>query len=124
MIFNRLPTILTLRPRTVDYRIRSENGVTHLDLDHIEQRPWSGATTIYFVLIGFWFGAVWLTFAWVIGLLVVTLPSLILDVQPDQRSDDTTTTLVSFITDLFPAIPRRPALTRRKKDGVVQGACC
>jgi uncharacterized membrane protein YccF (DUF307 family) len=73
MIFNRLPTILTLRPRTADFRIRTQEGVTHLDYDHIEQRPW-WQRAIYFLGIGWWFGAVWLSAAYLLGLLIIPLP--------------------------------------------------
>lgn len=72
-IFNRLPTILTLRPRTQRYSARSEDGITYIELGNERQRPWWQRAG-YFLVIGWWVGAVWLVLAWVIGLLVVTLP--------------------------------------------------
>lgn len=72
-IFNRLPTILTLRPRTTNWAARTEGDVTYVELGTERQRPW-WQRAIYFIFIGFWFGAIWLTAAWLIGLLVITLP--------------------------------------------------
>lgn len=72
-IFNRLPTILTLRPRTSRWSARTEGDVTFVELGHERQRPW-WQRAIYFLLVGWWFGAIWLLFAWAISILIVTLP--------------------------------------------------
>lgn len=72
-IFNRLPTILTLRPRTQQYATRTKDGITYVELGNERQRPW-WQRTIYFLCVGFWFGAIWLVFAWAISIFVVTLP--------------------------------------------------
>jgi uncharacterized membrane protein YccF (DUF307 family) len=72
-LFNRIPQALTLRPRTVRYRVETREGITYLTAGHERQRPWY-VRTLYFLLIGWWFGAVWSVAAWAIGLLVVTLP--------------------------------------------------
>jgi uncharacterized membrane protein YccF (DUF307 family) len=72
-LFNRLPTLLTLRPRTQSYSARIQDGITFVGLGHERQRPWWQRTT-YFLLIGFWFGAIWLVFVWAISVFVITLP--------------------------------------------------
>ena len=72
-IFNRLPTILTLRPRTTRWAARTEGDVTYVELGHERQRPW-WQRAVYFLVIGWWFGAIWLALAWLIGLLIITLP--------------------------------------------------
>lgn len=72
-LFNRIPQALTLRPRTTHYEATYQNGVMLLQEATIQQRPWI-VRALYFLLIGWWFGAVWLVLAWVIGLLVITLP--------------------------------------------------
>lgn len=72
-LFNRIPQALTLRPRTTQYETTYRNGVLMLQEATIQQRPWI-VRALYFLLIGRWFGAVWLVLAWVIGLLVITLP--------------------------------------------------
>lgn len=72
-LFNRLPTILTLRPRTQRYTARTADGITFVELGNQAQRPW-WQRAIYFLLIGWWFGAVWLVLAWAISIFVITLP--------------------------------------------------
>lgn len=72
-VINRLPTVLTLRPRTQRYSSRVDDGITYVELGHERQRSW-WQRAIYFLLVGWWFGAVWLSLAWFIGLLVITLP--------------------------------------------------
>lgn len=72
-LFNRLPTILTLRPRTERYTSRTEDGITYVELGNERQRPWYQRLA-YFLLIGWWFGAVWLVFAWAISIFIITLP--------------------------------------------------
>lgn len=72
-LFNVIPQALTLRPRTRRFQAKTTGDVMYVGPGHEEQRPWL-TRAIYFVLIGWWFGAVWLTLAWLIGLLIVTLP--------------------------------------------------
>lgn len=72
-LFNRLPTILTLRPRSERYTSRTEDGITYVELGTERQRPWYQRLA-YFLLIGWWFGAVWLVFAWAISIFIITLP--------------------------------------------------
>ncbi len=72
-IFNRLPTILTLRARTQEYSSSFRNGVTHMSLATVAQRAW-WQRAIYFAVVGWWFGAVWLTLAWLVGILLITMP--------------------------------------------------
>lgn len=72
-LFNRLPTILTLRPRTQRYTTRTEDGITYVELGNERQRPWYQRLA-YFLLIGWWFGAIWLVFAWAISIFIITLP--------------------------------------------------
>ena len=63
MLFNRLPMILTLRPRT-------EQAVYGGDA---EQLPlWIRA--VWFILVGWWLGAFYITFAWALCVIIVTLP--------------------------------------------------
>ena len=63
MIFNRLPVILTLRPRTE----RVVAGGTD------DQLPlWVRA--IYFLLVGWWLGAIYMGVAWALCVILITLP--------------------------------------------------
>ena len=72
-LFNRVPQALTLRSRTVAYRSETREGVTYVGEGNQPQYPWL-LRAVWFVVIGWWLGAVWLTLAWLIGLLIITLP--------------------------------------------------
>ena len=63
MIFNRLPVILTLRPRTE--RVVASGGDDQLPL-------WIRG--LYFLLVGWWLGAIYLTIAWALCVILITLP--------------------------------------------------
>ena len=63
MIFNALPWILTLRVRTPG----ADPGGT------IEQSPiWIRA--IWFIFVGWWAGAIYMTVAWFLCVIIITLP--------------------------------------------------
>ncbi len=72
-MFNKMPQALTLRQRTQRYKTQVVEGVTYLTAGHEEQRPWY-ARALYFLIVGWWLGAIWLSLAWLIGLLVLPLP--------------------------------------------------
>jgi uncharacterized membrane protein YccF (DUF307 family) len=72
-LFNRIPQALTLRARTVRNQVDVRDGVGYVSAGTERQRPWYWRA-LYFLLIGWWFGAVWLVAAWLIGLLIITLP--------------------------------------------------
>ncbi len=73
MIFNRLPSVLTLRPRTVQTTHAVVDGVAYASETAVPQRAfWKRA--LYFVLVGWWLGAIWSALAWVLCVLIITLP--------------------------------------------------
>jgi uncharacterized membrane protein YccF (DUF307 family) len=73
MIFNRLPSVLTLRPRTLHTTHEVADGITYITETTVPQRQfWK--RSIYFVLVGWWFGAFWSALAWVLSVLILTLP--------------------------------------------------
>lgn len=72
-IFNRIPAVMTLRGRTLTYEATVRDGVTYLKGRNPEQRPmWMRA--VYFLLVGWWLGLVWMSASWFIGLFIITLP--------------------------------------------------
>ena len=73
MIFNRIPAIMTLRSRTVIYEATETDGVTYLKGRNPDQRPLA-LRAIWFVLIGWWLGFIWMYLAWFISLPIITLP--------------------------------------------------
>jgi uncharacterized membrane protein YccF (DUF307 family) len=63
MIFNQLPLILTLRPRSLGY---VADGT-------VEQLPlWLRA--IWFIFIGWWLGFLYMAIAWFLCVIIITLP--------------------------------------------------
>jgi uncharacterized membrane protein YccF (DUF307 family) len=73
-VFNRIPTLLTLRPRrTSTTTTIDEAGNIHIrHVDHPQPAFWKRA--VYFILIGWWFSLVWIVTAWVLSVLIVTIP--------------------------------------------------
>ena len=76
-IFNRVPAITTLRPRARSYVTEQVGTTTLVRARTIPQRPLI-LRAIYFVLIGWWLGAVWLAIAWVASITIVGLPIAVL----------------------------------------------
>ena len=75
---HRVPWAQTLRPRTeVITWSHDEYGDVTVSRTTVRQLPWY-VRLLYIVLIGWWWGAIWLAIAWVLGLLIVTLPISIL----------------------------------------------
>lgn len=72
-IFNRIPAIMTLRGRTLTYEATVEDGVTYMKGRNPDQRPLL-IRAVFFVLIGWWLGLVWMTASWFISLPIITLP--------------------------------------------------
>jgi uncharacterized membrane protein YccF (DUF307 family) len=72
-IINRIPTFLTLRPRT-RYLVASDVGGTiMLTEQQRPQHPWY-VRGLWFVVIGWWLSAIWMGIGYVLVLLVLTLP--------------------------------------------------
>ena len=70
-MLNRMPQVATLKPARAGLLITPSGEVVHLD---VPQPPFL-LRAIYFVLIGWWFSAIWLAVAWalhvsIIGMLV------------------------------------------------------
>ncbi|MDQ2654165.1 MAG: hypothetical protein M3Z20_14120 [Chloroflexota bacterium] len=72
-LFNRIPQALTLRPRTTQLQALYQNGIMVVQAVNIQQRPWYWRA-LYFLLIGWWFGAIWLSLAWLLCIPIITLP--------------------------------------------------
>lgn len=74
MIFNRLGSVLTLRPYAQKMLVTTTGHVTLVRLGNAQQRSFL-ARTLYFLFIGWWWGAIWLGVAYTLALLIVTLPA-------------------------------------------------
>ena len=70
-MLNRMPQVATLKPARTGVLVTPTGEVVHLN---VPQPPFL-LRAIYFVLIGWWFSAIWLAVAWalhvsIIGMLV------------------------------------------------------
>jgi uncharacterized membrane protein YccF (DUF307 family) len=61
-MLNRLPHVVTLQPRRGDLMIAGAGQIVSRD---VRQRPFL-LRALYFVLIGWWFSALWIAVAWVL----------------------------------------------------------
>ena len=78
-LFNRIPTALTLRGRSKTYQAATsaDGRTTYLNAVNVPQRPmWQRA--VWFILIGWWFGAIWMAVAYALCLLACFFCWLIL----------------------------------------------
>lgn len=73
-LINRLPSILTLRPRTKTWTLGEDSQgrkvITETGRPQIAWY-WRG---LWFLLVGFWASAVWMIIAWAIQLTIIGLP--------------------------------------------------
>jgi uncharacterized membrane protein YccF (DUF307 family) len=72
-LFNRLPVVLTLRPRTEERITEVRDGITYVRGGTTPQLPML-VRALWFILVGWWFGAIYLTVAWFLCVIIITLP--------------------------------------------------
>jgi uncharacterized membrane protein YccF (DUF307 family) len=70
-MLNRMPQIVTLKPSRSNLLVTPSGQVVQMD---VSQRPFL-LRAIYFLLIGWWFSALWIAIAWalnasIIGMLI------------------------------------------------------
>jgi uncharacterized membrane protein YccF (DUF307 family) len=77
-IINRLPSILTLRPRTRRWSLgQDEAGNTVVTDRGREQVAWP-IRGVWFLLVGWWASGIWMAIAWLIQLTVIGIPIALL----------------------------------------------
>ncbi len=77
-IINRIPTVLTLRPRTRTWTIGQDaEGRTVVAEGGRGQVPWY-LRGLWFVLIGWWASGLWMVTAWLVQLTIIGLPIALL----------------------------------------------
>jgi uncharacterized membrane protein YccF (DUF307 family) len=73
-LINRLPSVLTLRPRTRQWEIGQDaEGRTVISERSLRQTAWP-LRGLWFVLVGWWASGLWMALAWLISLTVLGLP--------------------------------------------------
>ena len=77
-LINRLPSILTLRPRTRQWSIGQDaEGRTIIAEGGKAQTAWP-VRGLWFVLIGWWASGLWMVIAWLISITLIGLPLALL----------------------------------------------
>ena len=77
-LINRLPTVLTLRPRSRTWTLgQDDEGRTVVTEAGRPQVGWL-IRGIWFVLVGWWASAIWMGLAWLIQLTVIGIPIALL----------------------------------------------
>jgi len=73
-LINRIPTFLTLRPRTTyAYAWSDSTGQVHTSATKLVQTPWY-LRLIWFLVVGWWASAALMSVAYVLCVIIVTLP--------------------------------------------------
>jgi uncharacterized membrane protein YccF (DUF307 family) len=73
-LVNRVPTVLTLRPRYEQYElVTGPDGVTRYERLETEQSPLL-YRVVYFVLVGWWASLVWMAVSYVLMLTILGIP--------------------------------------------------
>lgn len=72
-LINRIPTVLTLRPRTRDVWVASGPGGSSVVCAPIRQTSWP-VRGLWFILVGWWASALVMAVGYALVLLVITLP--------------------------------------------------
>jgi uncharacterized membrane protein YccF (DUF307 family) len=77
-LINRLPTVLTLRPRTRHWELgQDESGATVVSERGRPQVAWP-IRGLWFILVGWWASGIWMAVAWLVQLTVIGLPIALL----------------------------------------------
>ena len=77
-IINRLPSILTLRPRTKHWTLgQDEQGRAVYSEAGRPQVSWV-LRGLWFIVVGWWASAIWMGLAWLIQLTVIGIPIALL----------------------------------------------
>jgi uncharacterized membrane protein YccF (DUF307 family) len=77
-LINRLPTVLTLRPRTTTWDLGqdAEGRTVYTERDRA-QVAWP-IRGLWFILVGWWASGLWMALAWLIQLTIIGLPIALL----------------------------------------------
>lgn len=77
-LINRLPTVLTLRPRSVTWTLGQDaEGRTVISEWKRQQVAWYWRG-LWFVVAGWWLSAIWMVVAWAIQFTIIGIPIALL----------------------------------------------
>jgi uncharacterized membrane protein YccF (DUF307 family) len=67
LMLNRLPSVVTLKPTRTDLVVTGTGQIVERS---VRQRPFL-LRALYFILIGWWFSAIWLAIAWALHVSII-----------------------------------------------------
>jgi uncharacterized membrane protein YccF (DUF307 family) len=76
-LINRLPTVLTLRPRTQTWTLGEDATGQTVVVTGREQVAWP-IRGVWFVFFGWWASAIWMAIAWLVQLTIIGIPVALL----------------------------------------------
>ncbi len=80
-LVNRIPTVLTLRPRREQYMmVTGQDGVTRYQRVATEQTSFV-VRAVYFILIGWWLSLLWMIASYMLMLTVIGIPAALMMVN-------------------------------------------
>jgi len=72
-ILNNIPRILSLQPPKKEYQVFQTNGKTFVSTSDLHQMNFF-LRAIYFLLIGWWWSAIWLLIGYILCITVILIP--------------------------------------------------
>jgi uncharacterized membrane protein YccF (DUF307 family) len=73
VLFNVVPTVLTLRPRRTHITTEIRDGVMHISHGNVPQRTFL-LRAVWFVVVGWWLSAVFIVVGYLLCLTVILIP--------------------------------------------------
>lgn len=77
-LINRLPTVLTLRPRRRSWTLGQDAQGRSVVIEHQREQVAWPLRGLWFVLVGWWASAIWMGVAWLIQLTIIGIPIALL----------------------------------------------
>jgi len=73
MMLNRLPMVLTLKPASQSVKISITGNATNITISGSQQTNFL-LRVFYFVFVGWWAGYLWSLIAYIMFILIITIP--------------------------------------------------
>lgn len=110
-LINRLPTVLTLRPRTASWTLGADAQGRQVWVETKRSQVTWWLRGVWFLVVGWWASAAWMALAWLVQWTIIGIPIALAHVQPDAVRRVAVPVLRRRPTDSAP--PRRCYLSRR-----------
>lgn len=72
-ILNNIPRIISLQPPKTEYQVIHSNGQTFISASKLQQRNFL-LRALFFLLVGWWWSAIWLITAYLLCVTVILIP--------------------------------------------------